>query len=374
MLNDAYRGRRVLVTGDTGFKGSWLCHWLTRLGADVHGLGLPPATTPDLFSTLHLADAIDHTALDIRNGTELIAHVRKLEPEIIFHLAAQPLVRESYADPKTTFDTNVGGVVNLLEAVRVTPAVQACVVVTTDKCYENREWVWGYRENDPLGGHDPYSASKGAAELVVASYRRSFYQDGSQRLATARAGNVIGGGDWAADRIVTDFVANIMADRPLTLRYPAATRPWQHVCEPLAGYLLLAARMLEPHGERFAEAWNFGPHPTSVTTVRELAELLVHSWGRGTVVASQEQQPHEANLLQLDCSKAHTRLAWRPVWDVAATVQQTVSWYRAFHRQAEMRAITDRQLGQYQADAEAAGLAWAANHREPPGATHQPAA
>ena len=361
MFADAYRGRRVLVTGHTGFKGSWLSHWLQRLGAQVAGIALAPATSPALFDALSLARRVEHHVLDIRAADALAGAVAALRPEVVFHLAAQPLVRASYADPKTTWDTNVGGTVNVLEAVRACPGLRAVVVVTTDKCYENREWPWGYRENDALGGHDPYSASKGAAELVVASYRRSFFAaPAGVRLASARAGNVIGGGDWSADRIVTDFITAIGAGRRLTLRRPGATRPWQHVLEPLSGYLALGAQLLGDGGHALAEAWNFGPPDASVVTVAELARRLVEHWGRGEVVADGDgaHHPHEAGLLKLDCSKALARLGWRGVWDLDETVRATAAWYRDFAAGADATALVDGQLDTYAAAAARQKLTW----------------
>ena len=323
----AWRKRRVLVTGHTGFKGSWLCHWLLAEGAEVTGYALAPNTQPSLFHLLGLADRLHHHEADVRDAANLSAVVAHAQPDVVFHLAAQPLVRRSYREPRETWETNVLGTVNLLEAVRACPAVRACVVVTSDKCYENREWVWGYRENEAMGGHDPYSSSKGAAELAVASWRRSF--PGGARIASARAGNVIGGGDWCEDRIVTDFVTAILAGRPLRLRNPLATRPWQHVLEPLSGYLQLADRLCQPDGASFAEAWNFGPADAAVATVETLARALIAAWGGGTVeVATSPSQLHEAGLLKLDCAKATTRLDWRGRWDLAETARRTAHFYR----------------------------------------------
>lgn len=360
MFKGAFKGRRVLVTGHTGFKGSWLTRWLLDLGAEVTGLALAPETDPNLFGLLGLEGAIRHHLLDIRDAEGVRRVVAEARPEVVLHLAAQPLVRLSYAEPKATWDVNVGGTVNLLEALRAEGSARACVVVTSDKCYENREQLWGYRETDAMGGHDPYSSSKGAVELAVASWRRSFFQDpAGLRLASGRAGNVIGGGDWAADRIVVDFVKAITADRPVCLRNPHATRPWQHVLEPLSGYLWLAARLLEGDGQTLAHGWNFGPRDESIVTVETLARGLVAAWGRGEVqVVSRPDQPHEAGLLRLDCTLAQARLAWHGVWDFSQTVAQTVAWYKAHHEGGGMEALTSRQIKTYEQDAAKAGLAW----------------
>lgn len=361
MFQDCYRGKRVLVTGHTGFKGAWLTRWLLDLGATVTGLALAPATTPALFPLLDLEGQIHHHLVDLREAQAVQRVVAESRPELVFHLAAQALVRQSYLDPKTTWDTNVGGTVNLLEALRQVGGTQACVVVTSDKCYENREQIWGYREADALGGHDPYSASKGAVELAVASWRRSFFQDpDGLRLASARAGNVIGGGDWAPDRIVVDFVQAIATGHPLILRNPAATRPWQHVLEPLSGYLDLGARLCQPDGGRLAEAWNFGPADASVVTVETLARTLVAAWGQGEVRLNPDPgQPHEAGRLTLDCTKARTALGWHGVWDFPETVRQTVQWYRALHQGQPAPALTQAQIAAYAAAAAQAGLPWA---------------
>jgi CDP-glucose 4,6-dehydratase len=322
---------------------------------------LPPETTPNLFDCLGLKHQLHHLEGDIRDGQVVDWAIKRAQAEIVLHLAAQPLVRRSYVEPVATFATNVMGTVNVLEAVRTSDTVKACVVVTSDKCYENREWQQGYVETDTMGGHDPYSASKGCAELVVASYRRSFFHDAaSARIASARAGNVIGGGDWSQDRIVTDFVSSIHAERPLTLRNPYATRPWQHVLEPLSGYLHLAAQLWQSKDERFAEAWNFGPADSSVIPVVELAEILCRKWGRGNVVIEvNHAQPHEAGLLKLDSSKACTELGWKPVWNVEQAVEATVDWYHGMSQGADPIRLTNEQLDRYCEDAQTAAAVWA---------------
>lgn len=361
MFASFYNGKRVLVTGHTGFKGSWLCEWLLSLGAKVAGYALVPDTNPSHFEILGLADRICHTVGDVSDAASIAAMVQDFKPDVVFHLAAQPLVRLSYREPASTWETNVMGTVNLLEAVRACPSVKACVVVTSDKCYENREWPWGYRETEAMGGHDPYSASKGAAELVVASYRRSFFQDPSGcRLASGRAGNVIGGGDWSADRIVTDFVKSILAGRPLELRNPAATRPWQHVLEPLSGYLELGRRLCGSDGPGFAEGWNFGPSEESVVLVQELARKLVSRWGKGDVVVDTTgNHPHEAGLLKLDCSKARSRMGWHGVWGVQETVCRVVDWYKEHSEGGDMRLRTREQIESYSNEAARQRLPWA---------------
>lgn len=362
MFADAFRGRRVLVTGHTGFKGAWLSEWLLALGAEVTGFALAPHTEPALFNHLDLGRRMTrHVIGDVRDGVAVMNVMRETAPEFVFHLAAQPLVRLSYQEPAATWATNVQGTIHVMEAIRATPGVRACVVVTSDKCYENREHVWGYRENEPFGGHDPYSSSKGAAEIAVSSWRRSFFHDAAGcRIATGRAGNVIGGGDWSADRIVVDFVQAIAAGRPLSLRNPHATRPWQHVLEPLSGYLWLAARMAAADGQRYADGWNFGPSDASVATVEHLARGLVAAWGAGSVeTPGNHGHPHEAGLLKLDVSKAASQLQWRGVWDVQRTIAETVAWYRQCHYGAtDLADFTRRQIAAYGADAEVAGLAW----------------
>ena len=347
-LRRAYSGRRVLVTGDTGFKGSWLSIALTQLGAEVSGFALPPDHADGHFRSAGVAGIITHTDGDLRDAAAVRGAMESAKPDIVFHLAAQALVRASYEDPKRTFDTNVGGSVNVLEAVRLTPGVRALVYVTSDKCYRNKEWVWGYRENDELGGDDPYSASKAAAELVIASYSHSFF-DRRQDFgaASVRAGNVIGGGDWSANRIVPDCIRAVKAGEAIVLRNPDSTRPWQHVLEPVFGYLLLGARLLE-QPKRFAGAWNFGPRPEATRTVHELASEVVRRWGSGSVrVEKAKDAPHEAGLLQLNCDKAMAGLGWQAAWPFEEAVAATVAWYRRTTDGEVAIDVTRSQITQY---------------------------
>lgn len=336
MFNDFYKNKRVLVTGHTGFKGSWLALWLHELGANVNGFALPPNTNPNHFELIGLKDLVCHIEGNIRDLKTVMNVFDIAKPEFVFHLAAQPLVRKSYDDPKTTFDTNIGGTVNILEAIRQCQYVKAAVVVTSDKCYENKEWIWGYREGDPLGGHDPYSASKGATEIVCASYRRSYFDKNGQSphlgLATARAGNIIGGGDWAKDRIIPDCIRSLTADKAVFIRNPQATRPWQHVLDPLCGYLLLAARLLD-NPEKFSGAWNFGPQTSDQITVNELANRFINGWGSGTIQSTPvKQAPHEAHLLHLNIDKAVFDLKWQPVLDSSTAIDWTVDWYKSWQQ------------------------------------------
>ncbi len=347
-LFQRFRGRRVLVTGDTGFKGSWLCLWLHQLGAQVLGYALPPEQADDHFNLLGLENLIEHVTGDIRDLAAVQAVFERFQPEIVFHLAAQPLVRYSYVEPKLTFDTNVAGSVNILEAVRLCDSVQAFVYVTSDKSYRNNEWIWGYRENDELGGHDPYSASKAAAELVFSSYQDSFFRARPNfGAATVRAGNVIGGGDWATDRIVPDAIRALKAREAIHLRNPNSTRPWQHVLEPLSGYLLTAVNLLDQPRD-FSGAWNFGPDTKSIRTVGDLAQMIVTEWGEGRVeIAPQVNAPHEARLLHLNCDKAHQLMQWHPRWDVARAIAETVGWYRGVHEGGNVLDISSRQISAY---------------------------
>lgn len=343
----AFAGARVFVTGHTGFKGTWLTLLLGELGAKVMGYALPPEQSGSHFELLGLARSMHHIEGDIRDARKLAATLHEFQPEFVFHLAAQALVRRSYAEPQATFDVNVMGSVNLLEAVRQCSSVRALVYITSDKCYENLEWVWGYRENDRLGGHDPYSASKAAAELAFSAYARSFLAGmTSLGAATARAGNVIGGGDWAADRIIPDCIRAIRDGLPIRLRSPAATRPWQHVLEPISGYLLLAARLREAPA-RYAGSWNFGPPSTEVRTVREVAERIVERFGRGRVEVAEAAAQHEAQLLQLNCDKASQLLGWRPRWNVENTLVATADWYKMVIGGDEAREVSRSQLHDY---------------------------
>lgn len=346
-----FLGKRVLVTGHTGFKGSWLTLWLERLGAEVAGFSLAPPTDPAMFDLCGVADSIHHHIGDIRDATELGEVVRRFRPDVVFHLAAQPIVRLSYDDPIETVTTNIVGTANVLEAVRALDAPCAVVVVTSDKCYENREWIWGYREDDPMGGHDPYSMSKGATELVVASWRRSFFgANCGVKLASARAGNVIGGGDWAKDRIVPDCVRAFSARQKVELRNPGATRPWQHVLEPLGGYLLLGARLLSDEADAYCEGWNFGPAMDDVQPVGAIVRLMAERWGDGAASSmSKGSHPKEAALLSLNCDKAIGRLYWKPCWHLDMVVEQTVDWYKEWRgNPAGLRARTLSQIGMFE--------------------------
>jgi CDP-glucose 4,6-dehydratase len=360
LFGGAYRGRRVLVTGHTGFKGSWLALWLQALGADVFGLALPAAGQPNHSRLLRLP--IDEALIDLRDAALVRGALRRFEPEVVFHLAAQPLVRRSYREPAATFDTNVMGLVHLLEAVRVTPSVRVVVNATTDKCYRPSDSGRAFCETDELGGHDPYSASKACAELVSASWRASFlaHDDGrghAVALATARAGNVVGGGDWGEDRLIPDLVRNAVHAQPTLIRKPTAVRPWQHVLEPLAGYLCLGQRLLaEP--ATAAEAWNFGPPSDAHWPVQQVIEAFAEAWPALRWAVDDSEHPHEAALLQLDCSKAAQRLHWRPVWDLPTALRRCALWYRRQHEQGVIDSRADLQ--HYVADARRQGLAWAA--------------
>jgi CDP-glucose 4,6-dehydratase len=353
-FENIYSGKRVLVTGHSGFKGSWLSLWLTELGADVIGVSLAPETLPNHWDLLKLS--VNEHRIDIREISKLTQVFKDTQPEIIFHLAAQPLVRRSYRDPLETWSTNVLGTANILEASRHSDSVQAVVVVTTDKCYENQEWIWGYRENDTLGGYDPYSASKACAEMVVSSFRSSFQRNGSKPLlATARAGNVIGGGDWSEDRLIPDLIRNIKSDHSLAIRSPNATRPWQHVLESLSGYLLLGKNLLSGI-EHFASPWNFGPDPDGNRSVAEVLGKLNRFWSEVKWHTTLDPQPHEANLLYLDSAKARALLRWQPVWDLDQTLEKTVDWYRAW--MTNKHVITREQLAGYLTSAQNMQIEW----------------
>ncbi|MEZ5541531.1 MAG: CDP-glucose 4,6-dehydratase [Pseudomonadota bacterium] len=348
-----WRNRRVLLTGHTGFKGGWLSLWLSELGAEVHGYALAPPTDPGFYQACNVAERLaGNTIADIRDADTLERAVRDAQPDIVLHLAAQSLVRRSYAAPAETYAVNVMGTVNLFEAVRRTPGIRAVINVTSDKCYENQEWVWPYRENEPVGGFDPYSSSKGCAELVTAAYRRSFLDEAGVPLASARAGNVIGGGDWAADRLVPDFLRALDAGEVLGIRSPGATRPWQHVLEPLSGYLLLAEKLVT-EGPAFAEAWNLGPDAADTCTVEWIVEQLCSRLPGARWRSDAPPQAHEANALQLDSSKARARLGWQPRWNLHTALDYTVAWHRAWRQGTDMADVSLQQIRDYQSAGQA---------------------
>ncbi len=348
-----WQGCRVFLTGHTGFKGSWLALWLSKLGAQVRGYALDPNTQPNMFTSAAVGALIDDVRGDILNFAELQASVRDFAPQVVFHLAAQPLVRRSYADPLGTYAANIMGTAHLLEAVRNTPGVKAVVCVTTDKCYDNKEWVWPYRETDSLGGHDPYSSSKACAELVAAAYRSSYFPVASlheHRVAvgTARAGNVIGGGDWSEDRLVPDLIRGFQSAQPVRIRRPHSIRPWQHVLEPLHGYLLLAERLLSGEAA-FASAFNFGPSDEDAWTVERIATKMATLWGDGANwINDADPGAHEAAFLRLDSSKARTQLRWRPRLTIETALEWTVAWYRALAQRADMQRFALDQIADYE--------------------------
>jgi len=366
MFGNAFHNKTVWLSGHTGFKGAWLAQWLTQLGATVHGFAQPPDTKPALFEQLALERQVRHATGDIRDASVVREAIKAARPDFIFHLAAQSLVRLSYAKPLETHATNVLGTAHVLEALREVDWPCVAICVTSDKCYENREWLQGYRETDPLGGHDPYSASKAAAEIVIGSYRRSFFANGKVKIASARAGNVIGGGDWATDRIVPDCIRALGEGRPVPVRNKTATRPWQHVLEPLSGYLWLAAALSQPklvrHDlNRFDPTFNFGPNTSSSRTVAELVQEVLRHWPGSWKDLSDPNAVHEAGMLRLATDKAHALLDWAPVWDFARTVEKTVQWYRAVQDgKAPAQELTVQQIDDYVNHARGLAMPWAA--------------
>lgn len=343
-----WSGKRVLLTGHTGFKGSWLSLWLQSMNAIVRGIALPPPSQPALFEIAKVKSRMQHYLCDIRDLSAVKNHVDDFGPQVIFHMAAQPLVRQSYKNPVETYATNVMGTVHILEAARHCSTVKSFVNVTSDKCYENREWVWGYREDEAMGGHDPYSSSKGCAELVSAAYRKAFLLETGTAMATARAGNVIGGGDWAHDRLVPDILRSLENQSPILIRNPHAIRPWQHVLEPLSGYLILAQRLFNS-GQEAAESWNFGPLNEETRSVKWVVEKFCLLWEEGASWIQHEgNHPHEANYLGLDISKAKRGLSWQPIWSLDKAIAKTIEWHKAWIKRADMRKVCLDQISDYE--------------------------
>lgn len=352
IFNEIFKNRRILITGHTGFKGSWLCLILNKLGAEVYGYALEPPTHPSLFNVAKIDELMTSYIGDIRDYSNLSKVVQEVQPEMIIHMAAQALVLESYKNPRETYEINVMGTVNILDIARLVKSVRAIVNVTTDKCYENKEWHWGYREIDPLGGYDPYSNSKGCSELVTSSYRNSFFNarknnEHTLLVATARAGNVIGGGDWANNRLIPDFIRAVSNHEIVRIRSPYAIRPWQHVMEPLTGYLTLASKLFK-EGEYYAQAWNFGPNDDDVKNVEWITRTICELWGEGAnLCVETNPQPHEANYLKLDCSKSKAELNWAPKWDILTSLQSIVDWNKNYISGNDMRIVTEKQIESY---------------------------
>ncbi len=345
-----WKNKRVFVTGHTGFKGSWLSLWLHELGATVKGYALKPETTPSLFELASIDAIIDSDIGDIRNLKQLKSSMTSFNPDILIHMAAQPLVRLSYKEPIETYDTNVMGTVKVLEAARLCPNLKSIVSVTTDKCYENKEWDWGYREDEPMGGYDPYSSSKGCVELVTSAYRRSFLQEKGIGLASARAGNVIGGGDWSNDRLIPDILRAFEQSKAVVIRNPKSTRPWQHVLEPLSGYLRLAQKLYETPSD-YAEGWNFGPYEQDAKPVDWILDQMVTMWGEGACwQLDKGNHPHEANYLKLDISKANSRLGWQPTWQLEQTLKKIIDWHQHYLNGDSMRNVCVTEINEYMRD------------------------
>lgn len=343
-------GKRVLLTGHTGFKGSWLSLWLQSMGAILRGIALNPPTSPALFDIARVAKGMEHRIIDIRDLSSVRMQIDEFQPDIVIHMAAQPLVRYSYQEPIETYAINVMGTVHVLEAARLSGSVKAIINVTTDKCYENREWVWGYRENEPMGGRDPYSSSKGCAELVANAYRRSFLEQSGIAVASVRAGNVIGGGDWSVDRLIPDILRAFEANIPVSIRNPKAIRPWQHVLEPLSGYLMLA-QALYKESEKYSSGWNFGPNDEDAKPVQWIVEQMIDKWGKDAAwVQYKIKQPHESKYLKLDISKANYHLGWKPVWNLDRALEKIVDWHKAWLSGADMPLLCQKQIAAYQSD------------------------
>ncbi|RXG20457.1 CDP-glucose 4,6-dehydratase [Leeuwenhoekiella aequorea] len=343
-----WKGKKVFLTGHTGFKGSWLSIWLSELGAEVKGYSLAPNTTPALFEEARIAELVNSEIGDIRDFQNLKKSIEEFNPDVLIHMAAQPLVRLSYEEPLETFETNVMGTANVLQAARSSKNLKAIVSVTTDKCYENKEWPWGYREYEPMGGHDPYSASKGCAELVTAAYRKSFFStENTANLASARAGNVIGGGDWAVDRLIPDILKAFEKEEAVVIRNPLSTRPWQHVLEPLSGYLILAEALYE-QGASYAEGWNFGPKDEDCRPVTWILDEMVEKWeGTATWELDKNTNPHEAGFLKLDCSKAKAQLKWEPTWNLQETLSRIISWHQSWLKGADVQELCKKEIANY---------------------------
>jgi CDP-glucose 4,6-dehydratase len=348
-----FSGKRIFITGHTGFKGSWLSYWLQTLGAIVKGFSLPPITDPNLFSLLELSKSMESVIGNINNYSTLADALIKFQPDFVFHLAAQPLVRKSYKEPLDTFQTNVIGTANILEALKYLDKPCICICITTDKVYQNNEWIYPYRENDPLGGYDPYSASKACSEMVISSFTNSYFSTNTYRqhqkaIASARAGNVIGGGDWSEDRLLPDIVRSLADKKDIIIRNPAAVRPWQHVMEPLAGYLQLALS-LQQDVTKYTGAWNFGPHTEDNFSVLELSKMAIHIWGEGNLKVSRDvNAPHEAHLLRLDISKATGELNWFPKMRAEEAIKRTIQWYKAFYSGSNVKKLVEEDLKHYQ--------------------------